>query len=441
MGKERETFNGHKVYLLSEIAYSLHRMVAQNYRQPYYIKAEIVKLNYYKKTGHCYPELVEKEGKDIKAEMRAVIWKQNFSNINERFLQIAGEPIKENISILCLAFIEYNPRRGLALHIQDIEPTYTLGEIMKNRNAVIARLKKEGVFTQNKSLVLPLLPKRIAVISVDSSKGYSDFIATLNGNHYGYCFSTTLFPSILQGERAVEGITACLTAIASRRGEFDCVTIVRGGGGDVGLNCYDDYRIAYCVATFPLPVLTGIGHSTNLSITDMVAHTNFITPTDVAFALIECFRRFDDKLQTCQIGLQKVNMLLQKNLSNLNLTAARIANLAQNRLQGAKDLLGLYAGKAASEPVRQLKRGIEILTMTEEKVHLLHPGNILKRGFSITRLNGKALTGNGTLKPGDVLDTQLYHGKVTSIVSEVHGDSKEQKTPEDQTGAQQSAAC
>ncbi len=425
MEKERETFNGHKVYLLSEIAYSLHRMVEQNYRQPYYIKAEIVKLNYYKKTGHCYPELVEKEGKDIKAEMRAVIWKQNFSNINGRFLQITGEPIKENISILCLASVEYSPKHGLALHIQDIEPTYTLGEIMKNRNAVIARLKKEGVFAQNKSLSLPPLPKRIAVISVDSSKGYSDFIATLNGNRYGYCFSTTLFPSILQGERAVEGITACLAAIAAHRGEFDCVTIVRGGGGDVGLNCYDDYRIAYCVATFPLPVLTGIGHSTNLSITDMVAHTNFITPTDVAFALIDCFRRFDEKLQTCQVSLQKVSVVLQKNLSTLNLTAARISNLAQNRLQGTKDLLGLYADKASSEPLRRLKRETEILTMTEEKVQLLHPGNILKRGFSITRLNGKALTGNGTLKPGDVLDTQLYHGKVTSIVSEVPGSSNE----------------
>lgn len=425
MEKERETFNGHKVYLLSEIAYSLHRMVEQNYRQPYYIKAEIVKLNYYKKTGHCYPELVEKEGKDIKAEMRAIIWKQNFSNINERFLQITGEPIKENISILCLASVEYSPKHGLALHIQDIEPTYTLGEIMKNRNAVIARLKNEGVFTQNKSLALPLLPKRIAVISVDSSKGYSDFIATLNGNRYGYRFSTILFPSILQGERAVEGITACLTAIAARQHEFDCVTIVRGGGGDVGLNCYDDYRIACRVATFPLPVLTGIGHSTNLSITDMVAHTNFITPTDVAFALIDCFRRFDEKLQTCQVSLQKVNIVLQKSLSNLNLTAARISNVAQNRLQGAKDQFGLYAGKATSEPLRRLKRETEILTMTEEKVQLLHPGNILKRGFSITRLNGKALTGNGTLKPGDVLDTQLYHGKVASIVSEVQTNGKQ----------------
>lgn len=390
----RETFHDHPVYSLSEIAFSLHKVVERTYPQPYFIKAEILKLNFYPHSGHCYPELVEKEGNSIKAEMRAIIWAANYQRINDRFIQITGNPLKENISILCLARIEFSPKHGLALHIEDIEPTYTLGEMVKNRNAVIERLKKEGVFTANKRLEMPLLPKRIAVISVETSKGYSDFITTLNGNRYGYRFVTELFPSILQGDKAIAGITGRLAEIEMRQTEFDCVVIVRGGGGDVGLSCYDEYEMAHRVATFPLPVLTGIGHSTNLSVTDMVAHTYNITPTDVAFALIGYFQTFDEKLQECQSRIVEVSrrLLVDEQSKILRMTeAARMLPLV--RLTEQQGRVG----------------------MIEEKVRLLHPENILKRGFSITRHNGKVVTNVADLKSGDELHTQVYEGEMTSI--------------------------
>ena len=390
----RETFHDHPVYSLSEIAFSLHKVVERTYPQPYFIKAEILKLNFYPHSGHCYPELVEKEGNSIKAEMRAIIWAANYQRINDRFIQITGNPLKENISILCLARIEFSPKHGLALHIEDIEPTYTLGEMVKNRNAVIERLKKEGVFTANKRLEMPLLPKRVAIISVETSKGYSDFITTLNGNRYGYRFVTELFPSILQGDKAIVGITGRLAEIEMRQKEFDCVVIVRGGGGDVGLSCYDEYEMAHRVATFPLPVLTGIGHSTNLSVTDMVAHTYNITPTDVAFALIGYFQTFDEKLQECQDRIVEVSrrLLVDEQSKLLRMTeAARMLPLV--RLTEQQGRVG----------------------MIEEKVRLLHPENILKRGFSITRHNGKVVTNVADLKSGDELHTQVYEGEMTSI--------------------------
>lgn len=390
----RETFHDHPVYSLSEIAFSLHKVVERTYPQPYFIKAEILKLNFYPHSGHCYPELVEKEGNSIKAEMRAIIWAANYQRINDRFIQITGNPLKENISILCLARIEFSPKHGLALHIEDIEPTYTLGEMVKNRNAVIERLKKEGVFTANKRLEMPLLPKRVAIISVETSKGYSDFITTLNGNRYGYRFVTELFPSILQGDKAIVGITGRLAEIEMRQKEFDCVVIVRGGGGDVGLSCYDEYEMVHRVATFPLPVLTGIGHSTNLSVTDMVAHTYNITPTDVAFALIGYFQTFDEKLQECQSRIVEVSrrLLVDEQSKILRMTeAARMLPLV--RLTEQQGRVG----------------------MIEEKVRLLHPENILKRGFSITRHDGKVVTNVADLKPGDELHTQVYEGEMTSI--------------------------
>ena len=395
METKRETFHDHPVYSLSEIALSLHKVVERTYPQPYFIKAEILKLNFYPHSGHCYPELVEKEGNAIKAEMRAIIWAANYQRINNRFVQITGNPLKENISILCLARIEFSPKHGLALHIEDIEPTYTLGEMVKNRNAVIERLKKEGVFTANKRLEMPLLPKRIAVISVETSKGYSDFITTLNGNRYGYRFVTELFPSILQGDKAIVGITGRLAEIEMRQQEFDCVVIVRGGGGDVGLSCYDEYEMAHRVATFPLPVLTGIGHSTNLSVTDMVAHTYNITPTDVAFALIGYFQTFDEKVQECQSRIVEVSrrLLMDEQAKLLRMTEA-VRMLPVVRLTEQQGRVGVM----------------------EEKVRLLHPDNILKRGFSITRLNGKVVTCAKDLKPGDELRTQVYEGEVTSVV-------------------------
>lgn len=395
METKRETFHDHPVYSLSEIAFSLHKVVERTYPQPYFIKAEILKLNFYPHSGHCYPELVEKEGNAIKAEMRAIIWAANYQRINDRFVQITGNPLKENISILCLARIEFSPKHGLALHIEDIEPTYTLGEMVKNRNAVIERLKKEGVFTRNKNLQMPLLPKRIAVISVETSKGYSDFITTLNGNRYGYRFVTELFPSILQGDKAIVGITSRLAEIEMRQKEFDCVVIVRGGGGDVGLSCYDEYEMAHRVATFPLPVLTGIGHSTNLSVTDMVAHMYNITPTDVAFALIGYFQTFDEQVQECQGRIVEVSrrLLVDEQAKLLRMTEA-VRMLPIVRLTEQQGRVGVM----------------------EEKVRLLHPDNILKRGFSITRHNGKVITNATNLKSGDELQTQVYEGEITSVV-------------------------
>lgn len=461
MASQRETFNGHPIYSLSEIAMSLHNVIERTYPQPYFIKAEILKLNYYPHSGHCYPELIEKEGDKIKAEIRGIIWSTQFQQIDERFKRITGEALRENINILCLAKIEYSPKHGLALHIQDIEPSFTLGELMRNRAECIDKLKKEGVFDSNRKLALPLLPKRIAIISVETSKGYSDFVTTLTQNKRGYRFETTLFPSILQGEKAITGITTQLSAIENRKEDFDCVVIVRGGGGDVGLSCYDDYQMARRVATFPLPVLTGIGHSTNLTVVDMVAHTHKITPTDVAFTILEAFQDFDEKLDSyharitdCSLKmLASHRLLLTETEALFKKTAIDVlrshtqllwkmsqglALKAQEVTLSQQHLLEVYAEKITQDSVTTLKQQktlisclpetlqnlsahlIQVqqqaLTNVEEKVALLHPDNILKRGFSITRHNGKAITSAKELQQGDIIRTSFHEGETESIV-------------------------
>jgi exodeoxyribonuclease VII large subunit len=412
----RETFNERPVYTLTEIAQSLHSVVSKAYPNPYYIKAEIVRLNYYPHSGHCYPELAEKENNKIKTQMRAIIWATHFREINARFIQLTGEGLKDGINILCLATVAYDVKYGMSLHIQHIEPSYTLGEMVRQKLWVIERLKKEHIFDANKRCPLAVLPKRIAVISVETSKGYGDFMVTLQNNPYHYRFHCTLFPSILQGDKAIETIVARLEDIEKRVEQFDCVVIIRGGGGDVGLNCYDDYTLAVKVASCPLPVIAGIGHSTNVTVTDMVAYQSKITPTDVANFFIERFREFDMTVEDCKIRLwQLASKMLQETRANLLALQQRQGNVA--RWLAPKKAQWSVLQKHLSYLVQQKWiREKEKWNVIEEKMSLLHPDNILKRGYSITFHEGKAVKDASALKNNDKITIKLWKGEVTGKI-------------------------
>ncbi|MCL2291164.1 MAG: exodeoxyribonuclease VII large subunit [Bacteroidetes bacterium] len=415
---QRETFQDRPVYTLSEITKSIESVIGKNYNRAYYIKAEILKLNYYPHSGHCYPELVEKENGKIKAQLRGVIWSTQFRNINERFVTITGESLKEDISILCLATIEFSAQHGLNLHIQDIEPIYTLGEMARNKREVIEKLKKEQLFLQNKQKKLPVVPKKIAIISVETSKGYSDFMITLQQNSWHYRFQTTLFPSILQGDKALISMPHQLAEIAKRHQEFDCVVIVRGGGGDAGMSCYDDYKLAVAVATFPLPVITGIGHSTNETVTDMVAFANKITPTEVAYFLIQQFHNFALQVEECKDKLvKKIQELLQeqdfyfsKISQQLQLTVGKYNHQKEKEIQ-------MLVQRMQNTANQYILKQQNALHQSQTKIELLHPKNILKRGYSITMKNGKPVRNVDEVTEGEIITTKLWCGEIESVVS------------------------
>ena len=436
---QRETFQDHPVYALSEITKSIENIIAKNYNKAYYIKAEILKLNYYPHSGHCYPELVEKEKGKIKAQLRGVIWSSQFKNIHERFIAITGEPLKEDISILCLATIEFSGQYGLSLQIQDIEPLYTLGEMAKNKREVIERLKKERIFYLNKQKTLPLVPQKIAIISVETSKGYSDFMITLQQNTWNYHFHTTLFPSLLQGDKALVSIPNRLTEIAKRETEFDCVVIVRGGGGDVGMSCYDDYNLASAVATFPLPIITGIGHSTNETITDMVAFANKITPTEVAYFLIQQYHNFSIKVDECKDKMiTKANESMQKNLiffdkinqkiimkiekynhqkeKEIQILGQRFHNCSIQYLSKKNNEVQNIMQKIKNNVIQYINNQNNYINQWQTKIELLHPENILKRGYSITMKNGKAICNADQVTKGEIIFTKLFQGEIQSTV-------------------------
>lgn len=300
-----------EIYTLKQVANSIHKAISERYNRLYWVKAEMHKLNYTIK-GHCYPELVHKEDGKLVADMRGQIWKANYDRISKNFSEIVKEPLRDGMTLLFQVKISFHPLYGMSLDILDIDPTFALGELHKEREETLKQLSKEGIINANKALAFPLLPKRIAVISVESSKGLSDFYSVIKNNTWGYNYFFMLFTAQLNGDPAIEAIQTQLKKIEKVKQHFDVVTIIRGGGGEIGLSCYNNYTLAKAIATFPLPVLTGIGHSTNTTVSEMVAYRNAITPTDLADFLLQAFHNFSVPVKDAQrIILQESKQTLK----------------------------------------------------------------------------------------------------------------------------------
>lgn len=430
------------VFSLAEVARSIQKTIAARYTGTYWVKAEMNKLNHYTHSGHCYPELVEKKDGKVVAEMRSVLWKSDYIRINQRFLDIAKEPLRNGITILFEASISYDPLYGMSLRILDIDPAYVLGELEREKLESISRLKQEGLFDANKRLPFPLLPKRIAIISVETSKGFSDFLNIIDRNPWGYRFEHTLFAALLQGDRSVGSIINQLKRISGRLDEFDVVAIIRGGGGEVGLSSYNNYELAAAVARFPIPVLTGIGHSTNETVSEMVAFTNAITPSELADFLIQRFHQVAVPVQQAQDTIRiKAQQLLEAerkrlqdashyfNVSSRNLLQHNrhaVAHAAQALHTAAKGRL-IHESYAVHHQVRSLeassaafiKDSHQTLTALDNAVRIMDPQQVLNRGYSITIHQGKAVRDASKLQPGAEVETRVADGAFTSIVNEL----------------------
>lgn len=448
------------VFSLSEVGRSIQKTLRERYKGSYWIRAELNKLNYYDQSGHCFPELVEKDGATVRAQMRAVLWREDFASINKKFIEVLKEPLKDGIKIMLLGRIVFDPVYGLSLRILDIDPSFTLGDLEKEKQVCIDTLVKEGLFEKNKERNVPLLPQRIAVISAETSKGYADFIRIIDQSESDYRFFHLLFPALLQGDQAAGSILHQLSRIKKVIQHFDLVTIIRGGGDDIGLASYNNIHLSRAVADFPLPVFTGIGHVTNETVTEMVAHTNAITPTKLAETLIAFFREFENRVRDKaekirQTSRQKLTLDHHLLVSNVNQLKSGVnEQLAQQRSglreaalrlkQESGYLVRYHKDHLIPHQTRSLQMGVNALLKMQHlqltdkfselsagsksllrengrdlngmasSVEQLHPDNVLKRGFSITRHRGKALKGGQKIKEGDFLETTLFDSVIQS---------------------------
>lgn len=455
-----------QIFTLLQVTKSVQRTISKRYKRAYWIKAEMNKLNHYSHSGHCYPNIVEKVKGKVVAQMKCLLWRDDFIKINTEFKRVLKEPLKDGIKILFLAHINFHPQYGFSLQIIDIDPSFSLGDLEKEKQKTLDKLRQNGIYQKNKSLPFPVLPKRIAVISVETSNGYADFLKVIEASHIekNYHFFHMLFPSLLQGDKAIASIILKLQQIKKVQQHFDVVAIIRGGGGDVGLSCYNNYNLAKTIAEFPLPVLSGIGHSTNETVAEMVSFENAITPTKLAEFLIQKFNDFSLPLQRIEekIRHNSLNLLqdkqsrfaaltqsiqtcslqvLKQNQSDVNQTSKDLMQQSKFRLSHKKKTLRFTVENIKKqnylfcnaeeqkikqvrlllkkESITQLKQSDLILKNIKQNLKNLSPENILKRGFSITRFKDKAVKSSNTLEPGNVLETYLYKGRLTSFVQSV----------------------
>lgn len=430
-----ENITDRTVFSLLEVQRSIQKTLTDRYGSSFWVKAEMNKLNYYKQSGHCYPELVEKQQGKVVAQIKSVLWREDFVLINKHFLSYLNEPLKDGIKILFQAKMIYDPVHGLSLRILDIDPSYTLGDLEKEKMESISRLVNEGIFDQNKLLPIPLLPQRIAIISVESSKGYVDFLEVLDGNPWRYKFFHFLFPSLLQGEKAIDTIRYQLARIKKVIHHFDVVAIVRGGGGDVGLSVYNNYELARAIALFPIPVITGIGHATNDTVVEMVAHANAITPTKSAEYLIQRFHNFSvPVMQATEKITDRAKRLITEERNRLksevklfrSVTATvtlehrnQLMNTVNNLKQQTRYQLRVQQEELSKIKLSEktsafLKEHNNELSQLERNVANMNPEKVLQRGFSITMKDGKVIKDADEVKEGDIIETVLHNGTISS---------------------------
>lgn len=404
-----------EAFTLSQLNMLVKTTIVQTMDYAYWVQAEISSLSV---RGHCYMELIENDEHSNTpiAKARANCWANQWSFISNNFLAVAGTPLNTGMKVLLQVRPTFHESFGFAWNVINIDPTFTIGDMQRKRDEILKKLKEEGVYDLQRELFFSAFAKNIAVISARDAAGYGDFCNQLHGNTAGLAFNAELFPAVMQGENVEQSVISALDSIFERREEFDCVVIIRGGGATSDLSGFDSLQLAENVAQFPLPVITGIGHERDSCVLDFISYIRVKTPTAAADFLIENLMSTLDILntarerivRTAQNSLQKEQLRLlsfaeripalfsvisTKEQHNLNQLYTQIVNSIERTLQNNKHLLQLY----------------------EEKLRALDPELLLKRGYSLTFVDGKLLLSARQVKDGDVIVTRLKDGEVKSV--------------------------
>lgn len=428
-----------RAYTLKELNAMVRDAIETELPDEYWVQAELAECR--ESRGHCYMELIEKDELNNTpiARSSAKCWKSTWNVVRPYFERETGQRLHAGMKVLLKVYAQFHEAFGFSWIVTDIDPTYTLGDMARRRQEIIAHLKAEGVFDLNRELYMPLFPQRIAVISSATAAGYGDFCNQLADNPYGFYFSTQLFEATMQGEATEQSIIQALNRIYLSVNSFDVVVIIRGGGATSDLSCFDSLPLAENVANFPLPVITGIGHDRDESIIDMVAHTNVKTPTAAAALLISYLkdvldainqaeatitRRVRSQLEMEKLRLNRITSILPRLFPTIKARQETRLDALYNRISShvGQTLLTYNARLITLEQklplvaVQRISTEKHRLAIMEEKSKLLDPTLLLSRGYSITLKDGKAVRDPKSLTSGDEIVTRLEKGTIKSII-------------------------
>ena len=399
--------------------FELNRLVRETIEcempNEYWVEAELSECR--ESRGHCYMELIEKDEQTATpiAKASAKCWASKWMLVRPYFERATGQRLVAGMKVLLKVYPQFHEAFGFSWIVTDIDPTYTLGDMARKRQEIIRKLKEEGVFDLQKELTLPIFCQRIAVISSETAAGYGDFCNQLADNPYGFQFQTQLFPAIMQGEGVEQSIINALERIYDQ--PFDCVVIIRGGGATSDMSGFDTLALAEHVANFPLPIITGIGHDRDESILDMVSHTRVKTPTAAATLLIDHLKGVLETIEGAQSMIthyvQQKLSIVNSQLSIISEAIPRLFTIVKTRQEAKIDALQQRIPMLLE---RRLLAENHRLQLMEEKLKALDPQLLLKRGYSITLHNGRAVKDATTLKAGDEIETRLEKGSIISKV-------------------------
>ncbi len=468
-------------YSLSDLMDELQMVIRSSFDHSYWVIAELANVSGSAR-GHMYMELVEKSNHQIIAKARANLWSSRKHQIMKAFEEVTKETVKTGMKVLLQLSVDFHPVYGLSFQVLDIDPSFSLGELERQKQETIKRLQEEDLLDFNKQYVLPVVLQKLAVISSESAAGYQDFMNQLEQNTNSYQFDVQLFPAVMQGDKAPESIVLALEKLENKGIEFDALIVIRGGGSNLDLACFDDYALNVRLAQSFFPIFTGIGHERDQSVTDMIAHTRLKTPTAVAEHIVQHNYEFEkgvkdlfsyvlessqDSIAENQYQLEKASSRMAKSSLDLlhsekseirelsfltNQSAMELIHQNKSQIQQIKNDV-MYLSKSFIKEQEQFighqKRNValvakdfinrenvdlypskhlvkySLLSIEKENnkldyiknlIRVSDPELLLKRGFSITRYNGKAVTNAEVLEEGNEIETQLAKGSIKSKI-------------------------
>lgn len=393
------------------------------------------------RSGHCYTELIEKDSRgETIAKIGAAIWANTYRELYHKFLTSTGQALATGMKVLVNVTVSYHRLFGLKVVINDIDPSYTMGDMERQRQEILKRLTDEGIIDMNKQLPWPDVPQRIAIISAAGAAGYGDFINQLQGNTYGLQFYTCLFNAVMQGAQTVPTVMAALDRINRYADLFDCVVIIRGGGATSELNSFDNYDLASYVANFPLPVVVGIGHERDVTVLDYVACRRVKTPTAAAELLIQqganALAHLDELQEAVVTAVRDTVSQAREHLAYFNtlIPAAarhiidtnriRLDNYTRNIPFAATGLIATQrtrleraVERMGDAVARTMQREQQRLQALDDKAALLSPAGTLQRGYALVKKDGKCVTDATLLQQGDQVTMQFATGTTTATVN------------------------
>jgi exodeoxyribonuclease VII large subunit len=391
-------------YTLFELNEYIKRVIALNFQEPVWIECEISQVK--ESRGNFYLDFVQKkeDSDEVVAQSSGYLWYKSALFLKKKLGDLFGALLKDGTAVKIKVYIEFHERYGLKLNIEDIDPSFTIGQLEMLRQKIIQRLKEEGKLDSNKLIPIPSVVQKIAVISSETAAGYIDFVQQIQHNIYGYQFTHTLFSAALQGSNTEKEVTAALMNIYERADEFDIIVIIRGGGSKLDLAGFDNYLIAHTISVSPLPVIAGIGHEIDLTVTDIVSYFSAKTPTAVAAWLIDHNAGFESKIsdKASQI-LQSAQQIVRNHILSVNQMISGLAVLPSEIISRNAMFLENQMSKLAFFAETKIRSHKDKLTLIEKTIELSDPENILKKGYTMVRHGNKIIT-----KASDIIDDIRY---------------------------------